>query len=39
MCVISHCPVFFAGVVKSLAFSTTVFNGVDLFAAPPETVE
>lgn len=37
--VISHCPVFFPGVVMSLAFNTTVFNGVGLCAAPPETVE
>lgn len=36
---ISHCPVVFAGVAKSLAFSTTVFNGVGLCAGPPETVE
>lgn len=41
MCVymISHCPVVFAGVLKSLPFSTKVFTGVGLCAGPPETVE
>lgn len=36
---ISHGPVFFPGVVMSLAFSTTVLIGDGLCAAPPETVE
>lgn len=36
--VISHGPVFFPGVVMSLALSTTVLKDDGLCAAPPETV-
>lgn len=36
---ILHCPVCFEGVVKFLAFGTTVFKGFCFCPAPPETAE
>lgn len=36
---ILHCPAYFEGVVKFLAFCTAAFRGVCLCPAPPETGE